>query len=131
VAGLLDENDPEAARAEAAHVPARGKDPHRPPAAGSAMSIDVDTHKTAIRFPSLVAVAVFAGFCIWLGGQVTDLRRDVADLRQKHVFSDQEIIERVDKRVDERWTIKRAGVQLRCDQFPSRGVYAGCREITP
>ena len=92
---------------------------------------DVDTHKTPIRFPSIVAVGAFAAFCIWLGGEITSLRRDVGDLKAKHVFTDAELIEKVDKRVDERWQLKRAGIQLRCDQFPSRGVYSACREVQP
>jgi hypothetical protein len=89
--------------------------------------MDVDVTKP-VRFGSVAAVATFAGFCIWLGGQVTEVRRDIGELKGKRVYTLEEVRDVVDKRVDERWKEKRPALRFRCDQFPSRGVYAGCTE---
>jgi hypothetical protein len=91
----------------------------------------IDTHRTPIRFPSIVAVGAFAAFCLWLGGETVTMRRDISDLKAKHVLTDEEINEKVRKRVEELWSQKRPAIRLQCDQFPQRGVYGGCREIVP
>lgn len=91
----------------------------------------LDTHKTPVRFPSVIAALGFAGFCVWLGGQVTEVRRDITDLKGKHVYTPEEIKKMVDDRVDELWARRRDGVRMKCHEFPARGVWADCNEVKP
>lgn len=92
---------------------------------------EVDTHRTPIRFPSIVAVVAFAGFCVWLGGEVREVRRDITDLKGKHIYTPDEIKEMVDRRVDERWQQRKQRIRLVCAQFQARGQWGDCTEVTP
>lgn len=91
----------------------------------------IDTHGTPIRFPNVVTVALFGGFCIWLGSEITGLRRDVAELQRTRVPTDQEINERITKEVERQLNQRRAKTKMACATVAQRGFYGDCTEVFP
>ncbi len=91
----------------------------------------IDPHKT--RFSAPLAVAFAMGAALVLGSfvsavRLTNIDRDISELRAQHVFKPEEIRELVRTETKALWKQKRDAVRLNCNAFPSKGVYTNCTE---